>query len=124
MKSYVDSTGQFESRLSMRDENDDNIAKIEAEIRKKLIKFSARSIQSHYHRKAWFSKKGTGYLLTTYFRRWHLPFLTALSFYVPFVQNGFGFYHSKFTAINVNRRNHAFRYSTETVDDIGFRNCV
>jgi hypothetical protein len=32
--------------------NYDKIAKMEAEIRKKLIKFSARSIQSHYHRKS------------------------------------------------------------------------
>jgi hypothetical protein len=33
---------------------------------------------------------------TIYFRRWHLPFFdcTFDSIYVPFVQNGFGFYHS------------------------------
>ncbi|TRX01256.1 efflux RND transporter permease subunit [Flavobacterium gawalongense] len=65
MKSYVDSTGQF-ARITtfMRDENGDNIAKIEAEIRKKA---NTLFPPDRYHvtitGKALVFQKGTGYLL-------------------------------------------------------------
>lgn len=65
MKSYVDSTGQF-ARITtfMRDENGDNIAKIEAEIRKKADKiFPPDQYKVTITGKALVFQKGTGYLL-------------------------------------------------------------
>lgn len=65
MKSYVDATGQF-ARITtfMRDENGDNIPKIEAEIRKEANKIFP---PDRYHvtitGKALVFQKGTGYLL-------------------------------------------------------------
>jgi predicted RND superfamily exporter protein len=65
MKSYVDSTGQY-ARITtfMRDENGDNMPKIEAEIRKKADKLFP---PDRYHvtitGKALVFQKGTGYLL-------------------------------------------------------------
>lgn len=65
MKSYVDSTGQF-ARITtfMRDENGDNMPKIEAEIRKKANKLFP---PDRYHvtitGKALVFQKGTAYLL-------------------------------------------------------------
>jgi predicted RND superfamily exporter protein len=46
----VDSTGQF-ARITtfMRDESGDKIAKIEAEIAKKLLKFSQKPVQSNHY---------------------------------------------------------------------------
>ncbi|MDI6045292.1 efflux RND transporter permease subunit [Flavobacterium yafengii] len=65
MKSYVDSTGQF-ARITtfMRDENGDNIAKIEAAIRKKADKlFPPSQYNVSITGKALVFQKGTGYLL-------------------------------------------------------------
>jgi predicted RND superfamily exporter protein len=65
MKSYVDSTGQF-ARITtfMRDENGDNTAKIEAEIRKKADKlFPPNQYHVTITGKALVFQKGTGYLL-------------------------------------------------------------
>jgi hypothetical protein len=111
-----------ESRLLCAMKTGDNIAKIEAEIRKKADKiFRQINIKSSSWKSFGF-QKGTGYLgLTIYFRRWHLPFSDcAFDWFYVLVQNGTGFHHSKFT-VNVNRRNHGLsRHSTETVDDIGF----
>ncbi len=65
MKSYVDATGQY-ARITtfMRDENGDNIPKIEAEIRKEANKIFP---PDRYHvtitGKALVFQKGTGYLL-------------------------------------------------------------
>ncbi|MCZ8229002.1 MMPL family transporter [Flavobacterium sp.] len=65
MKSYVDSTGQY-ARITtfMRDENGDQIAKIEAEIRKKADKlFPKERYNVIITGKALVFQKGTGYLL-------------------------------------------------------------
>ena len=65
MKSYVDSTGQY-ARITtfMRDENGDNIPKIEAEIRKEANKiFPPDRYKVTITGKALVFQKGTGYLL-------------------------------------------------------------
>lgn len=65
MKSYVDSTGQY-ARITtfMRDENGDQIAKIEEEIRKKADKlFPKERYNVIITGKALVFQKGTGYLL-------------------------------------------------------------
>ncbi|MGL3000838.1 efflux RND transporter permease subunit [Flavobacterium sp. RSSB_23] len=65
MKSYVDSTGQY-ARITtfMRDESGDQIAKIEAEIRKKADKlFPKERYNVIITGKALVFQKGTGYLL-------------------------------------------------------------
>ena len=65
MKSYVDSTGQY-ARITtfMRDENGDNIPKIEAEIRKEANKiFPTDQYKVTITGKALVFQKGTGYLL-------------------------------------------------------------
>lgn len=65
MKSYIDSTGRY-ARITtfMRDENGDNIAKIEAEVRKKAdILFPKERYNVIITGKALVFQKGTGYLL-------------------------------------------------------------
>jgi predicted RND superfamily exporter protein len=65
MKSYVDSTGQF-ARITtfMRDENGDQMPKIEAEIRQEVDKiFPKSNFNVTITGKAYVFQKGTGYLL-------------------------------------------------------------
>jgi predicted RND superfamily exporter protein len=95
MKSYVDSTGQFANHnIYMRD--GDKIAKIEAEIAKKLLKFSQKPIQSnHYGQSTRFPERNR--ILAqqfTFVTSFCLFLLTLLIAFMFRSSNGIGFYHS------------------------------